>query len=30
MNVIFVAKNEFAAYLVNSADFSSIKIIGFP
>ena len=30
MNVIFVARNEFAAYLVNSADFSSIKIIGFP
>ena len=30
MKVIFVAKKAFAAYLVNSADFSSIKIIGFP
>ena len=30
MKVIFVAKNAFAAYFVNSADFSSINKIGFP
>ena len=30
MNVILVAKNELAAYFVNSADFSSINKIGFP
>ena len=30
MKVILVAKNEFAAYFVNSADFSSMKYIGFP
>ena len=30
MKVIFVARNELAAYLVISADFSSIKITGLP
>src|SRR5690606_21536062 len=30
MNVILVAKKEFAAYLVNSEDLSSIKMIGLP
>ena len=30
MKVILVARNELAAYFVNSADFSSIKYIGFP
>src|SRR5688572_15818752 len=30
MNEILVAKNELAAYLVNSAERTSIKIIGFP
>ena len=30
MNEIFVAKNELAAYFVNSAERSSIKITGFP
>ena len=30
MNEILVAKNEFAAYLVSSAERSSMKMIGFP
>ena len=30
MKVIFVARKELEAYLVSSADFSSINIIGFP
>ena len=30
MKVIFVARKELEAYLVSSADFSSINIMGFP